>query len=211
MPLVIGLTGPSGSGKSTLAAGLVQHLGRSVVGSNAVLITLDAYYRDLSHLTLEARDQVNFDHPDAIEAELAERHLAQLRAGETVIVPEYDFSTHNRAEGGTSVSGSVDVIVLEGLLLAAFPELRAQLDALIYVDLQSDVCLKRRVERDVRERGRTRASVQAFWSERVLPMFEEFVAPAKAEATLVVAGDADQSSALAEIDALLTRLQTRSR
>ena len=211
MPLVIGLTGPSGSGKSTLAAGLVQHLSQSVVGCNAVLITLDAYYRDLSHLTLEARDQVNFDHPDAIEAELAERHLAQLRAGQTVIVPEYDFSTHNRAAGGTSVSGSVDVIVLEGLLLAAFPELRAQLDALIYVDLQSDVCLKRRVERDVRERGRTPASVQAFWSERVLPMFEEFVAPAKAEATLVVAGDADQSMALAEIDALLTRLQTRSR
>lgn len=188
MTSILAVTGPSGAGKSSLAHALANDYNTRHTDGKAVVLTLDAYYRDLAHLTDEQREKVNFDHPDSIEFELVAAHLAALRSGETITVPRYDFTRHTRASGGTSVDAH-ELVVFEGLLLPAYPGLRPLIDHMIYVDLDAEQCLNRRIERDVRERGRTEASVRDFWLTRAFPMFQQFVAPAREEADLVVSGE----------------------
>lgn len=180
-PLVLGVAGCSGSGKTTLARELTTQLG-------ATLLPLDFYYRDLSHLPAAERALANFDHPDSIEDALLIEHVEWLAAGSTIERPIYDFSTHTRVVGRTETIAPARVLLVEGILALHYPALRALYDASIYVNAPEDVCLTRRIHRDVRERGRTEESVRLQYDATARPMADLYVLPSATHASLTVEG-----------------------
>ena len=185
MRRVIAIAGGSGSGKSTLAAALLESIGNDSVA----LLQIDAYYHDLSHLTLEEREAVNFDHPDALDLDLFAAHIEALRSGRTVECPTYDFTTHCRRSETVNIPAR-ETILLEGILVACRADLRALADRLIFV--ATDVALRhsRRVYRDQHERGRDLASIKRFWA-RAEDTFLEWGALAEDTADLFVDGGED--------------------
>jgi len=180
-PLVIGLAGGSGSGKTTIAESVVEIVGPEHVA----LVPHDAYYRDQSALSFEERARTNYDHPDSLESELLASHLKQLRAGEPVERPVYDFSTHTRADETVTVEPQ-SVILVEGILVLAEPELRDLMDLRVYVDTDADLRLLRRLRRDLVERERTVDSVIDQYEATVRPMHIQFVEPSKRFADIIV-------------------------
>lgn len=176
--LVWGICGGSGAGKTYL----VNQLLATFDGTVAV-VSFDSYYHDHSHLTPEERSQVNWDHPDSLDNELFVQHLQILQAGGSVEVPTYDFATHTRAPL-TVTAGPADLIIVEGILLFTFEEVRELVDLSIYLDVPPDVRLDRRVARDTVERGRDVADVERQWSQFVEPMHEQFVAPFATQADI---------------------------
>ena len=185
MRRVIAIAGGSGSGKSTLAAALLEAMGNDSV----VLLPIDAYYHDLSHLAPEEREAVNFDHPDALDLDLFATDIDALRSGRAVECPTYDFTTHCRRSQTISIAPR-ETILLEGILVACRADLRALIDRLIFV--ATDVALRRdrRVHRDQHERGRDLASIERFWA-RAEATFTEWGALAEDAADLVVDGSED--------------------
>jgi uridine kinase len=186
--LFVGIAGGSGSGKSTLSEWLVDRMPGEVA-----VIQHDAYYRHSPELSFEQRAAVNYDHPASLETSLLIQHLESLRAGEPVKRPTYDFSRHLRAEEVVMVE-PLSVVVVEGILVLAEPELRAVLDLKVFVDTAADIRLARRIERDLEERGRTISSVIGQYFATVRPMHIEFVEPSKTHADLVVGGDPGANS-----------------
>lgn len=180
-PVVLGVAGGSGSGKSTVVREVCRLLGPGV----ASVIHHDAYYRDLSHLPLEDRVAVNFDHPDSLETELMVAHVECLLAGRPAELPTYDFSTHTRAPGVEPLEPT-PLLVLDGILVLADSRLRSAMDLKVFVDTDADLRLLRRIRRDVVKRGRTADSVIAQYEATVRPMHMEFVEPSKRHADLVV-------------------------
>jgi uridine kinase len=178
---LIGIAGTSGSGKSYLA----RHLADRV---EAEVIELDRYYRDLSHLSLEQREGVNFDAPEALEHELLLEQIARLRNREVVTLPIYDFATHTRQKKTETFRPS-NIVILEGLFALHWPGLRELLSTKVYVDLDDETCLHRRKSRDVHERVRTEESVLAQYEATVAPMALRYVRPARAYADVVVGGE----------------------
>ena len=181
MSIVVAIVGASGSGKSHLVASLAPE----TLGATVAVLRVDDYYRDLTHLSFEDRDAVNFDHPDAIEFERLVDDLASLRSGEEVLTPVYDFTQHTRSALRQSVAPA-DIIVLEGVLAMSDPATRELVDYMIFIDTPLELCLARRIERDAVQRGRSEASVRDFWDTRAMPMFAQFVAPWRSEADLVI-------------------------
>lgn len=178
--LIIGVAGGSGSGKTTVAQALLDAL-----GDDAVLIEQDAYYRDLSHLTLEERARVNFDHPDSIDVPHMVEQLTCLARGAAIDKPTYDFARHTRAAATVRVAPR-RVIVVEGILIFAEPGLRELFDMKVFVDVADDVRFIRRLLRDVQERGRTLESVIQQYLTTVRPMHLEFVEPSKRWADVII-------------------------
>jgi uridine kinase len=168
---VIGIAGGSGSGKSWLADRLV-----SALGDTAVAISLDSFYRHRPYLSLAQRARVNYDHPRAIDWDEVLRVLRTAREGRTIRVPEYDYSQHLRS-GGTRNLRPAKVLILEGLWTLRRRELQALIDLGVFVEATAKWRLERRLERDVRERGRSRASVVRQFRGHVEPMHQRFVAP----------------------------------
>ena len=187
-PFIIGVTGASGSGKTTLAEALLVHFQMHSATQSAACISLDSYYRDLGHLSFAERDQLNFDHPDAIEFELLNRQIADLDQGLAITIPDYDFSQHTQRAGGVALQPP-SILILEGLLLGASAPLVQRIDHLIFVETDLDLCLARRITRDVAERGRSEQSVRRFWAERVAPMYQQYGAPVAALADTHVSGE----------------------
>lgn len=177
---LIGIAGPSGAGKTYLATHLAAAL-------QAEVLALDRYYRDLSHLSVADRGLVNFDAPDALEHELLIEQLARLRLREIVHLPVYDFATHTRT-GRTETLRPSGVLIVEGLFTLHWPGLRDLLGTKVYVDMGDDICLARRKERDVRERGRSLQSVVEQYQTTVAPMAHRYVRPTIAHADVVVGG-----------------------
>lgn len=159
---------------------------------------MDAYYCDLHHLSKVERERVNFDDPGAIDIHLFLTHLRALRRGMDVAVPRYDFSEHVRCDE-TDVLVAGAVLLVEGLHVGHWPELRAELDLLVYVDLELEQCLARRIQRDVAERGRDARGVCEQYARWVRPMAERYVLPVKATAELVVRGDAALEAVVGEM------------
>jgi uridine kinase len=179
--VLIGIAGASGSGKTLVARTLYDSL-----GSNKVLnLQEDSYYKDLSHLPLEKRTQFNFDHPDAFDHQLLITQLNSLLNGQPVQQPVYDFTRHVRSTETRSVQPH-SIIILEGILVLATPELRDLMNIKIFVDTPADICFIRRLERDIHERGRTVESVIKQYQETVRPMFMQFIEPAKRYADLII-------------------------
>jgi uridine kinase len=177
---LIGIAGPSCSGKSEVA----RRLGRIL---RAPTLALDHYYRDLKHLTFEQRLTTNFDHPDSLDGELLGDHVRALKQGHSIQQPTYDFKQHIRAPDTETIHSSQFVLV-EGLFALHWPEVRDQLNLKIYIEAEHDVCLARRIFRDMRERGRTEASVREQYESTVRDMCDCHVAPTKAHADLALSG-----------------------
>ena len=179
-PLIIGVVGGSGSGKTTVTRAIQQAMDVS-----AAFLDQDAYYKDLGHLTLEERKQVNFDHPDSIDADLLVEHLERLARGEAVEKPTYDFAAHTRAPARVRVEPN-PIVLVDGILLFADKRLRALFDIKVYVDVADDVRFIRRLERDVVERGRSMPDVIRQYLTTVRPMHLEFVEPSKRYADVIL-------------------------
>jgi len=189
MTNVIAVVGASGSGKSSV----VSQLTAGHVGGISV-VHADSYYRDLSHLTFEERDRVNYDHPDAIEFERLCDDLRSLKAGERIEAPVYDFSVHNRVVETQGIDAT-DIVIVEGILVLADPTTAELIDKIVFIETSLATCLKRRIERDRAERGRSERSVRDFWETRAAPMFSQYVAPWRARADLVLSRERDLSVA----------------
>ena len=200
--LVIGIAGGSGSGKTTVAQVILQRVGRDRIA----FLQHDSYYKDLSGLPPTQRADVNFDHPDSLETELLIQHIASLRDGKAVEVPIYDFSSDKRT-GKTFTVQPCLVILVEGILIFAEPELRKMFDVKIFVDTDADLRFIRRLERDITERGRSTQSVIEQYLHTVRPMHLEFVEPSKRYADVIIPEGGFNAAALdmvvARIEALL--------
>ena len=178
--LVIGIAGGTGSGKTTQMNNLIQRFAGSVT-----VLSHDNYYRRNDHLTYEQRCLINYDEPAALETDLMARHLDQLRHGETIQCPVYDFTQHNRSNDTIEIVPK-HVIIVEGILIFENKELRDLMDIKIFVDTDADVRLCRRIKRDVNKRGRSLESVLEQYQNTVKPMHEKYVEPSKKFANLVV-------------------------
>jgi uridine kinase len=197
-PVLIGIAGGTGSGKTTVASKIVERL----PAGRANLIPHDAYYRDRSHLTAAARQAINFDEPDALENERLIADLRRLKAGQAVACPQYDFATHTRRPETRPLEPRA-IVVVEGILLFAIPELRDQFDLRIFVDTPDDVRLLRRIRRDIIERGRDIAAIESQYLGTVRAMHELHVAPTRRYAHLIVPEGGENTPAL---DVIVGRL-----
>lgn len=177
---VVGIAGGTGAGKTTVAKLLAESIGESVTR-----IPMDDYYEDLSHLDLDERAEVNYDHPDAFEWELLCEQFARLLDGEPVETPQYDFEIHNRREETRRVEPT-PVIVLEGIFALYDDRITEMLDLCLYVETDPDLRILRRIERDVIDRGRDLREVIDRYRGEVKPMHERFVEPTKKQADLII-------------------------
>lgn len=191
---LIGIVGGSGSGKTSIAQELVRRL--QTDGANVLLLDMDAYYAPLEVVKhrFEGRT-INWDHPHAFDLELMATHLATLRKGLPIRKPIYDFNVSDRVGWEEPIQPS-NVVILEGLLIFALPELREQLDVKIFVDTDADIRILRRIQRDTRERGRSVDSVIEQYLDSVRPMHLEFVEPSKRWADLIVPTGVENQKAL---------------
>lgn len=201
--VVIGIAGGSGSGKTTVLNRIMDAVGDSRIA----VLDHDSYYLDLGHLDLEERKQFNVDHPMALESELLVEHLDQLCQGESIEKPVYDYSLHIRKEQTIRVDPR-PVIIIEGILVLAVPQLRAKMDIKIFVDTADDIRLIRRIKRDTRERGRSIDDVVNQYERSVRPMHIEFVEPSKHYADIIIPRGGDNKVA---IEMVLARIQMEMR
>src|SRR5271157_336498 len=191
-PHIIGIAGPSSSGKTELSRQLVLKLpGTSIV-------SLDSYYRGMEEIPLEARKKVNFDHPDALDWELLRVHLRDIANGKAFEEPVYSFAAYARTTETRRIEPS-EFVIVEGLFVLYWPELRALLNTKIYVETDPEVCFARRLQRDVAERGRTPESVREQYERTVRPGAEWFVFPTKKFADLAVSGEEPLANSTAAV------------
>jgi uridine kinase len=196
--LLLGIAGGTGSGKTTLASKIGEAL-----GEGATLISHDWYYLDRTGYTPEQREAINYDEPAALDNALLGRHLDELRASRSVECPQYDFATHTRRAETVPVPAR-HVVVVEGILLFAVPELRDRFDLRLFVDTDDDIRLMRRIRRDIVDRGRDLRSVEDQYYKSVRPMHLLHVAPSKQHAHLVVPEGGQNAQAL---DVIVGRLR----
>lgn len=199
--IILGITGPSASGKSLLANTIVNGLGSDQV----VVISEDSYYKDNSHLSFEERENINYDHPDAFDHALLAEHLKRLKRGEYVEVPIYSHSKHVRLPETRSVGGH-SIIVVEGILLFSEEKLRSMMDIRIFMSAPLDVCLMRRLTRDVVERHRSVESVLHQYETTVRPMYLQFIEPSSRYADLIVPRGGENHIAIDTIQAKIREL-----
>lgn len=205
-PLIIGIAGGSGSGKSTVARKVAQALPAPTVA----FIEMDAYYADFSHLPLEERRRLNWDHPDAFDLDLLAAHLAGLARGDSIEQPTYDFVSHTRAAESVRVDPA-DVIVIDGILLFVDERVRSLCDVKVFVDADADIRLIRRIQRDMSDRGRALPEIIEQYLSTVQPMHLQFVEPSKRYADLIVPLGGHNSVAIEMIVAKIhRRLQSRA-
>lgn len=178
--LVIGIAGGSGSGKTTLTKKLIEKF-----GDNITVLSHDNYYKRHDELTYEQRAQLNYDEPEALDTSLMVYQLDQLRHGQAIDCPLYDFTQHNRSNETIRINPE-RVILVEGIMIFASEELRNLMDIRIFVDTDADIRLCRRIKRDVTKRGRSLESVINQYKTTVKPMHEKHVEPSKKYADLVV-------------------------
>lgn len=183
--VIIGIAGASASGKSLIAQTIYEELVAELGAGQIGVITEDCYYRDQTHLTMEERVKTNYDHPNALDHDLLVQHLSQLVQGDAVNIPQYSYTEHTRMSEVTPFVPR-RVIILEGILLLTDSRLRDLMDASIFMDTPLDICLLRRLVRDVQERGRTMDSVLKQYQKTVRPMFLQFIEPSKQYADVIV-------------------------
>ena len=197
--MVMGIAGGSGSGKTTLVKNLVEKFGDVIT-----VISHDNYYKRRDELSYEERCLLNYDEPAAFETELMVEQLQQLRQGETVECPVYDFTVHNRSDETVRITPS-KVILVEGILIFADSALRNLMDIRIFVDADADIRICRRIKRDVNKRGRSLDSVIQQYQQTVKPMHEKYVEPSKKYAHIVVPKGGKNVVALEMIEGSIRR------
>ena len=198
-PLVLGVAGGSGAGKSTVVRRVIERM----PGISVRLLHHDSYYRGFPDLTVEERALINYDHPDSLETPLLVEHLEALIRGEPVDVPKYDFSRHRRMDSVRRVEPA-PVIIVDGILVLAEPELRELMDIRVYVETDPDMRFIRRLLRDTNERDRTVQSVVEQYRGSVRPMHLEFVEPSRRHAHVIVPFGGENEVAVRMLVARLT-------
>ena len=183
--VIIGISGASSSGKSLISSTLYQELRDQVGDQHIGVISEDSYYKDQSHLTMEERVKTNYDHPSSMDHSLLLKHLQMLKAGQAIEVPQYSYVEHTRKQETVHIELK-KVIILEGILLLTDARLRSEMNFSIFVDTPLDICLLRRMRRDVNERGRSMDSVMEQYQKTVRPMFLQFIEPSKQYADIIV-------------------------
>lgn len=196
--IIIGIAGASGAGKTTLANKLKEELGADVT-----IIRQDNYYKDQSHLPVSERAKTNFDAPDSIDFKLLHSHLRDLKDGKVIFHPLYSFKSHNRLEETVKITPT-KILIVEGSLLLAIPEIRNVCDMKLFIDLDMDICLCRRIERDQIERGRHFTDIKSQYLKTVRPMFLKHVAPSRSHADLIIPNETKNGVVLDFITTLLT-------
>lgn len=179
--LIIGIAGGTGSGKTTVVRKIVE----SLPANEVVLLPQDSYYKDSSHIPLEKRQNINFDHPDAFDWTLLSEHVAALRRGESIEQPTYSYLTCTRQAETIHIEPR-EVVIIEGILALCDPTLRNMMDLKVFVDTDSDERLIRVIQRDMQERGRTAEAVMERYIRVLKPMHQQFIEPCKRYADLIV-------------------------
>lgn len=195
---LVGICGGSGSGKTTIARLVAAELG-------AAKLAFDTYYRDQSHLPPAERAEVNYDHPASLDVELFTAHLDELAMGREVETPIYDFATHSRTAETERIDPG-DIVVIEGILLLAFPEIAERLDLRVYRDCPEKVRFARRLRRDMAERGRTELSVYEQFEATVKPMHDAYVEPCRGSADIVTEFDEELHAAADRVISAISSL-----
>lgn len=186
---ILGVTGGSGSGKSTVTEHIVN-----VIGNDKVAVVMqDYYYKDLSHLSMEERSRVNFDHPDAFDWDLLRTHLENLYNGIPVEMPIYDFTTHSRTRE-TKLVVPASVVIFEGIYALYDAELRKCMSLKIFVDTAADIRFIRRQQRDMVERARTPESIIRQYLDYVRPMHKQFIEPTKQYSDIIIPNGANKAA-----------------
>jgi uridine kinase len=198
--IIIGVFGGTGSGKTTIVNQIVSDFNTSDIQ----VISQDAYYKDNSNITYEARCLLNFDHPEAIDFELLYQHLSALKNGETIEQPVYNFKTHNRTDKTLEISPK-KILILEGILIMNYPKLRSLLDLKVFIDTNSDMRMERRVNRDISERGRTPKEVMDRYINTLKPMHDQFIEPMKIHADAVIE---NHENASINLDILIAKIKS---
>ena len=195
---IIGVAGPSSSGKSELARQLAERL------PGTAIVSLDSYYRGMEEIPLEERKKLNFDHPDSLDWELLHEHLVAIANGRAFDEPVYSFADYARTTETRRIEPT-EFLIVEGLFVLYWPELRKMLDTKVYVQTDAAVCFERRLSRDVAERGRTPESVREQYERTVRPSAEWFVYPTEKYADLRVSGEEPFERSTAAVLAALHR------
>ena len=198
--LIIGLAGGTGSGKTTVVHQIMTELPDTEVG----VISQDSYYKQTDNLSFDERALINFDHPRAIDFELLVTHLKELKEGNNINQPVYSFVTHNRTDD-TVFTHPRKVMIVEGILILANPELRELFDVKIYVHADSDERLIRRMRRDIAERGRDMHEVINRYQTTLKPMHEQFIEPTKAFADIIIPNDKYNTVAIDVVRAVINQ------
>ena len=178
--ITIGIAGGTGSGKTTITKRIMKEF-----GGNVSVLYHDNYYKRHDELSYAERTKLNYDHPNAFDTDLLVQHLEALRRGETIQCPVYDYTVHNRSDKTITVKPA-KVVVVEGILIFADPELCKRMDVKIFVDTDADVRILRRIVRDTRDRGRDLESIVSQYLATVKPMHEMFVEPSKRNADIII-------------------------
>ena len=202
---ILGVAGGSGSGKSTVTEHIVNVIGKE----NVAVIMQDYYYKDLSHLSLEDRKKINFDHPDAFDWALVSQHVHNLYNGIPIEMPTYDFTAYTRASATIAVLPA-QIVVFEGIFALMDKELRRLMALKIYVDAAADIRFIRRLQRDITERGRTVESVLRQYLDYVWPMHQQFIEQTKRYSHIIIPHGANKAALemiIARIHAVLNKSQ----
>ena len=198
--LIIGIAGGTGSGKTTVVHQIMNELPKTEVG----VLSQDSYYKENNLLSFEERALVNFDHPRAIDFDLLVQHLKDLKEGKTIEQPVYSFVTHNRTDDSI-ITHPRKVMIVEGILILANPELRDMFDVKIFVHADSDERLIRRLKRDIAERGRDMEEVLNRYQTTLKPMHQQFIEPTKAYADIIIPNDKYNTVAIDVVRAVINQ------
>jgi uridine kinase len=198
--LIIGIAGGTGSGKTTVVHRIMNELPETEVG----IISQDSYYKETSNLSYEERTKINFDHPRSIDFDLLVQHLKDLKENKVIHQPIYSFVKHNRT-GDTIMTHPRKVIIVEGILIFANPELRDMFDVKIFVHADSDERLIRRLKRDIAERGRDMEEVLGRYQNTLKPMHQQFIEPTKAFADIIIPNDKYNTVAIDVVRAVINQ------
>ena len=200
--LIIGITGGTGSGKSTVCKAIKD----SIPAENIAILEQDAYYKDQTHLSFEDRLKTNYDHPLAFDNKLLINHIDMLCEGKSIEKPIYDYELHTRKQDETVTVEPKDIIIVEGIMILEDEELRNKLDIKIYVDTEDDLRILRRIQRDIKERGRTVDSVIELYLQTVKPAHDQFIEPYKKYSDIIIPEGGQNEVA---IDIVIARIKTQ--
>lgn len=182
--IVIGIAGGTGSGKTFLANELLKKYGNNKI----IIIKQDSYYRDIKNIPIAERNKQNFDHPDSIDINFFTKQLMDLIKGKAINAPAYNFKVHARSNKKTIIKSS-KIIVIEGILILHFKQLRKLINIKVFVNTPDSERFKRRLRRDINERGRTIKSIENQYLTSVQPMHKKYIAPSKKFADIIIAGN----------------------
>jgi len=203
--LIVGIAGGTGSGKTTVVKKVVEKLPEDEV----VIVPQDSYYKDNSHLPIEQRQEINFDHPGSVEFSLLINHLNRLKNGEIINMPIYSYLTCTRADETIKIQPK-HVVIVEGIMILTDKMLREMIDIKVFVDADADDRLARVVKRDIVERGRSVDKVLERYNKTVKPMHLQFIEPSKRFADIIVPQGGDNIVAINILTSIIEKNLTRS-